>query len=328
MKKLKRLIFIFFIILIILVIVYFFVSLLPNKRKNINFYFEVNAPIKSIEVLKVGEEPFSILRAEDEKFEISGLKGVPLDFNLCGIVFNFMKNVPAEHVFTPKEAPDAYGGLTFSFTVRDLNDNKHILNIYKKTADGSSYYCKKEGANELAVVKFKDVEPILNSKLSYVDKKLFSTYSKTFGDDGLCNGDGVKSCVVHRKNLKEPLKFEVDDKGSVLYVGGGDFKVTEDIKKSVENAPALLVADGVFCVKPSEENFKSCGLNEPLASIEYVVDYKNYVIDIGNVARAEQIPGYKENSNDLNILKYYYVYMHGLDVIYIVDENSLPWLKF
>lgn len=328
MKNLKRSIFISFFVLIILVILYFFISLLPSRRKNVNFYFNVSAPIKSIEVLKAGEEPFSILRAEDDRFEISGLKGVPLDFNLCGIVFNFMKNVPAEHVFMPKEAQDAYGDVSFSFKVCDLNDNKYVLNIYKKTADGGSYYCKKAGVNELAVVSFKDVEPILNSKLSYVDRKLFSQYNKTFGDDGLCNGDGVKSCVVNRKNLNAPLKFEVDESGSVLYLGSGDFKITEDVKKSVENAPSLLVADSVFCVKPSEEDFKNCGLKEPLASIEYVIDYKNYVINIGNVAKAEQLPSYKENSNELNILKYYYVYVSGLDVIYVVDENSLPWLKF
>ncbi len=168
------------------------------------------------------------------------------------------------------------------------------------------------------------MEQILLDKLDYVNLKLIKNYEKTFGEDGKYNGDGVQKCEVERKDLKNSLKFETNDKGDVVLISPKDFEIDKNYKKIIEDAPHLLNARKVYCAKPTKEDIKKAGIDDPMAIVKYVIDGKKYVFKIGNIFKVEQIG---ESENKINSLKYYYVMLDGQDVIYVLPENLLPWLE-
>ena len=90
----------------------------------------------------------------------------------------------------------------------------------------------------------------------------------------------------------------------------------------------MLVADEVVCLKPSKEEIEKFGLNSPLEVLEYKIDEVKYVVRIGGVHKVEQIPvNENEEKEGVETFKHYYVLVDGIEAVYSVPENSIPWLK-
>ena len=327
MKKLKNVIVVSFFVLVVLIGFYCIVKKNPEKKETNKIYFEIEAKkLKNIKVQKDGEKPFNVF-----KYGIDNLKNVPLNKEQIDELFGFFSKIETNHIFLPKENLAAYGlnKPVFKFFINS-NGSNYNISVGNKTFEGDGYYIyledKTNKNKEIAVVKSYLIEHILKPKFSYVDLKLIKPYEKTFGSDGKYNGDGVQKCCVTGKNSKNILKFQVNEKGEVV-VFPKTFKLTDKVKTIIEKGPQFLIAKDVFSIKPSEEQLEKCGLKNPKAEIYYVIDYCRYKIRIGNLFKIEQLPNYKSEES-VKSLKYYYVLVEGKDVIYILNENVLPWLEF
>lgn len=306
----------------------FVLNKLPNKEEPFKTYYEVkNSNFKLIKVNKKGEEPYSILSNNN----ITGLEKIPLNERLINELFNFVSKVEVERVFTPLEDLDEYGLKKPEFVFEiETEGEKFNLDVGKKTLDNSGYYIKirdeKNNEEKIAIVNFTKIEKFLVNKLGYVSLNLIPHYEKTFGEDGKYNGDGVQKCTIERKDLKEPLNFETNEKGEIVVKSPSSLKLTDEIKQTVEKSAYLLRAQEVFKIKPEEKEIKECGFKNPTAIVSYVIDDKKYVIKIGGVAKIKDNVNSEEAEKN-NLIKYYYVMLEGVDVVYILSEANLPWIK-
>ena len=329
MKNIRKAILISCIILIFLGIICFVVSFIPKKKQISDVYYESGFKnFEKIEVLKANEEPFTVY-----KDKISGISNVPVDDGLIKFLFNFVEKIKSDYIFSPKEDLNNYG-LKNPCCVFNVSgpEEKFSLKVGNKTADKSGYYLiKEDSAKEkdlkIAVISSQMVEKILIGKLGYIKLRFVPYYEKTFGQDGQYNKDGVQKCVIKFNEINKTLNFETDEKGKFI-LKNDEKKLDKEKIKIVEKAPSYLIAKEVFCVNPSEKELKRCGLTSPKILAEYLIDDKKYCFKIGKIAKMDQLMKPKKDVNDskIDVLKYYYFYVEGIDAIYIVNENVLPWL--
>ncbi len=327
MKNLKKIIIFSFSILLFFIAILFTLNSFSKKEDFSKIYYEIkNFNLNSIKVSKKDEESYVILNNK-----IVGLEKIPLNEGLINELFNFLSKIEVERIFTPLEDLVEYGlkKPEFVFEV-ETEEEKFNLEVGKKSLDGLGYYIKVKGEKvkdeKIAIVNFSKIEKFLINKVGYVNLNLKPTYETTFGEDGKYNGDGLQKCKIERKDLKEPLEFKVNEKGEIVIAFPSSFNLTDEIKKTIERSAYLLRAQEVYKVNPTEKEIKECGFKNSTAIVSYVIDDKKYVIRIGGVAKVKDKPKFEEEEQN-NLTKYYYVMLDGVDVIYILDEESLPWLK-
>lgn len=328
LKNLKKSILVIFLILLFFLGLLVFLKFSFKKEKKLETFFEVSNLTK-IEVLKKGEPAFSVLK----NYLVSDLEKVPINKELVDELFNFMSKIKADYVFNTNENLKEFGLLNpaFKFKLKGNDSKEWVLNVGEKNHSKTGYYvnlkAENEKENKIAILNTNKIEPFLITKLGYVKLNLVEPYEKTFGEDGLYNQDGVRRCLIKRKDLKDSLEFETDEKGNIFVKSPKNFKFSNSEIVEIEKGPNLLVAKDVFLVKPSQQDLEKCGFLNPTAVVEYLIDSKKYCIKIGGVFKVEAVENSAKEEKEVKTLKYYYVLVEGMDVIYILSENLLPWIK-
>ncbi len=328
LKNLKKLILVFFLVLVFFVGLLVFLKFSFKKQKETKTFFEISNLTK-IEVLKKEEQPFNVLK----NYSVSGLEKIPINKELVDGLFSFMSKIKADYVFQTDLNLKEFGLLNpnFKFKLTTKDSKEFVLNVGKQNHSKTGYYvnlnAKNFKENKIAIVNSNRIEPFLNGKTNYVKLNLVEPYEKSFGEDGIYNEDGVRSCLIKRKDLKEPLEFQTDKKGNLFVKSPKNFSISEQEINEIEKGPSLLVAKDVFLVKPSEKDLEKCGFFSPTAVVEYLIDSKKYRIKIGGVFKVEPIEDGLEKEKEVKTLKHYYVLVEGVNLIYILSENLLPWLK-
>lgn len=140
--------------------------------------------------------------------------------------------------------------------------------------------------------------------------------------------------TVTRKDLDYEIKFEDDSKN---YAEGEVSLASSQVMISpvyayldITNSNSImyglwgLTATDVVKVHPTEEDFKTYGLDDPFCTVDLDAELLNYHLDIGNVSQYQL----DENGNPTAAPAEYYCYFRGVDIIYTFASSEVPWAIF
>ncbi|WP_124100304.1 DUF4340 domain-containing protein [Ruminococcus sp. Marseille-P6503] len=175
-----------------------------------------------------------------------------------------------------------------------------------------------------------DVYMILNSRVSYfIEPKENLVDTSLIEDPGDSDMPDYGTLTVRRSDLDYDMVFENDpyDKEGMVSSQVMTEPIFSYLNVSVSSATTHgmwgLSAESAVKIFPDEEDFKTYGLDEPLAEVTFKGDGYNYDLKIGD-------PIYEENDDGEQTAEIasYYCYLtgvDGVDCVWTVSADSLPW---
>lgn len=211
---------------------------------------------------------------------------------------------------------------TGQFTVTFTDGSERTFKIGDvSTKNRYRYFC--EDGNS-------DVYMMLNSRISYFTESVNSFVDTTLianpGDD---NMPDYGKLTIKRTDIDYEMSFEQDDESESSVVSAQ--VMTEPIfaylnitgSSATTHGMYGLAAESVEVVKPTEEDFKKYGLDEPFAEVTFKGDGYDYDLKIGDSINATTSDG--EETTEIGS---YYCYLSGVegeDCIWVVSASNLPW---
>lgn len=204
-------------------------------------------------------------------------------------------------------------------TAEFTNSEKTVRKLYvgNKTPKGTAHYFMMEGDPAVYTVNIGEMTPYLNDKWYAVIKTVFSSA----GSEAVIN-----KMTVSRPDIDYDIVIEYDtrlDDENNMVANSSLYVMTSPVFRELnpENCDAVtnsvfgLTATELGIVNPNEEDMVTCGITEPSAVL--TVEEKggnklhltigNEIVDeLGNRGR--------------------FVYVEGIEIIYVFDTSLLPWL--
>ena len=223
-----------------------------------------------------------------------------------------------------------------------LADGSPKASCEVKLRDGSSYTVyygidsPDANARYVRLSDSRDVYTVLlNSSNYFYNRK--EDYVSLVITEELSNNNTTPTLdymTVTRKDLDYEIKFEDDTKNysaDEISMASSQVMVEPvfaylDITNSNDIMYGLwgLTAYDIVCLHPTEEDFKKYGLADPFCTVHLDAELQVYHLDIGDVAQYVLDDTGAETSEPA----LYYVYFEGIDIIYTVTKDEVPYVDF
>jgi hypothetical protein len=304
------------------------------------FADDVTNDVKTV-VFSNTEGDFEIYRqtdATDDEDAVFALKGYEDYAQESSIVKTLANNIvglqTAQTVVEDTDDLDKFGlgDDAIKATVTLDNGETESFRIGDLCSDTSYKYFCLEGENTVYTV---DVSKVNNYSYG-IQKFLSKTMLDSLDDD---SDVYVTSLRISRDSLDYDIYLAYDqaladendsDDSSAAATGNDtiDLAMVEPVACNLQATNADSTVNGLFgltasdiaILSPSEDDFASCGLDNPICTVTCTTsDDKEYVLKVGNT--------YNSSDED-DSEEYYYVYLEGgnSDIVYGVTKDSLTWL--
>lgn len=196
------------------------------------------------------------------------------------------------------------------------------------TPDGKTRYVRRADSNDVYTTL------LTSSNYMFYEKEDFISLIVT---DELTNNNTAPTLdhmTITRKDLDYVIEF-VDD--SKKYSSEEVTMASSQVMISpvyayldITNSNAImyglwgLTALDVVCVRPTEEQLSEYGLTDPFCEINLDAELQNYNLKIGNVCQYEL----DENGENTTVPYSFYCYFNGVDAIYVMSSDEVPWATF
>lgn len=194
--------------------------------------------------------------------------------------------------------------------------------------DDNTRYMRLEDSN--------DVYTVLNSSSNYFFNRKEDFVSLVITEEISSNDTAptLDYMVITRKDLDYDIKFEDDTKN---YSAGEVSMASSQVMiepvyayLDITNSNAImyglwgLTAYDVECLHPTEEDLKKYGLDDPFCTVNLDAELQNYHLDIGNVAQYIL----DDTGAETDEAALYYVYFRGIDAVYTITSDEVPYATF
>lgn len=203
-------------------------------------------------------------------------------------------------------------------TAEFTNSEKTVRKLYigNKTPKGTAHYFMMEGSPAVYTVNIGEMTPYLNDKWYAVVKTVFSAA----GSETV-----IDKMTISRPDIDYDIVIEYDTRlddennmvaNSSLYVMTSPVfrELNPETCDAVTNSVFGLTATELGIVNPNEEDMVTCGIAEPNAVLTVEANGSNLHLSIGN----EIVDEFGNRGR--------FVYVEGIDIIYVFDTSLLPWL--
>ncbi len=270
---------------------------------------------------------------DDIKWAIEGVSGLPISSESLGNVIENAATLTAQQ--TVVEAPEdisIYGldapsaKVTTVFT--DSSGTTNTLILGNEVPDGINRYFMLEGDDTVYTARKSDMQYFLNDKYDLVNKVIYK--AKTAADENdTTDYTRINKMTISRKDLDYDVVIEYDirqEDDSIMTGNSTQYVMTSPAFRDLNPETSSEITSGIFgftatdlgILNPTEEDAVKCGLADPEAIVKTEInggDTLNFYI--GDVC-------YDDDGSKLGR----YVIADGINVIYVIDEASLPWLTF
>ncbi len=203
-------------------------------------------------------------------------------------------------------------------TAEFTNSEKTVRKLYigNKTPKGTAHYFMMEGDPAVYTVNIGEMTPYLNDKWYAVVKTVFSAASAETVIDKM---------TISRPDIDYDIVIEYDtrlDDEANMVANSSLYVMTSPVFRELNPETCDAVTNNVFgltatelgIVNPNEEDMVTCGIAEPSAVLTVEANGSNLHLSIGN-----EIVDELGNRGR-------FVYVEGIDIIYVFDTSLLPWL--
>ncbi len=207
-----------------------------------------------------------------------------------------------------------------SVTAEFTDSSKTVRKLYvgNKTPKGTAHYFMMEGDPAVYTVNVGEMNCYLNDKWYAVVKTVFSAAAGT--------ETVIDKMTISRPDLDYDIVIEYDtrlDDEDNMVANSSLYVMTSPVFRELNPENCDAVTNGVFgltatelgIVNPNEEDMDTCGITKPSAVLTVEANGGNNLhLTIGNEI-------VDEDGN-----RGRFVYVEGIDIIYVFENSLLPWL--
>ncbi|NLZ47122.1 MAG: DUF4340 domain-containing protein [Clostridiales bacterium] len=214
----------------------------------------------------------------------------------------------------------------FTTQFSDTNNTTKVFLIGDESPEMGYYYVTEEGTNKVYTVQ--------GNKLLYFMQKVeyFVNLTILAEPSSETEWPTIEDLSVERKDWDYAVRFRTEENqveglmsSQVMY---------EPIYSSLNITHSTAVTHGMWGlaaadtekVFPTDEDFKTYGISEPNAKVTMKTPNITYTLYIGNPIYTKDDEG-----KDTAIVQGYYAYIEGvkgINAIYIIEPDSVPWATF
>ena len=214
--------------------------------------------------------------------------------------------------------------VTVNFT--DSSNTVKTLIVGNLAPDGNKRYLMVEGDSKVYTVYNNAVSCFLNDKYSAVNRTVYTAKSAESEED-TTDYTRINKMTIKRPDLDYDFVIEYDvrlDDPDSMNANSSSYVITSPVYRDLNPENSADVTDGIFgltasdlaVLNPTEEDMNDYGINEPLADVSVEINGGDTLrFRIGS-----------ECYDDEGVKEGYFVYVDGINIIYIFAESSLPWL--
>ncbi|MCD7730718.1 MAG: DUF4340 domain-containing protein [Oscillospiraceae bacterium] len=188
------------------------------------------------------------------------------------------------------------------------------------------YMCFK-GENTVYTVKNSAVSFSLNDKRECVNKTVYTAYTSTDSED-TTDYTKINRLTVSRSDIDYDIVIEYDtrlDDEDAIVSNSSQYRMTSpvvldlnpDTSSAVTGDMFGLTASDFAVIEPTEDELAEYGFDEPSGVIDADIVGGEFKLTVGNAVT-------DENGTQTG----WYAMAEGINVIYIFDTASLPWMTF
>lgn len=228
-----------------------------------------------------------------------------------------MENVEDMSIYGLAEPSAEY---TVSFD--DASKSQYTVKIGNKVP-GSSIYSYMSIGDEKTVYTVKDSDVAFSKEdpRNCVDKVVF-VQKTAENEDDKTDYSLVKKLTISRKDLDYDIVIGYDtrlDDANIMTSNSSSYRMSEPVVLDINPEKGAEVMGGMFgltasdfaAIRPEESDLAQYGLDDPQLVVTADTESGEFTLKIGNKA---------ENGG-------YYGMACDINMVYIFDEASLPWLK-
>ena len=217
---------------------------------------------------------------------------------------------------------------TIAMTFKDNKYEPVNCIIGMKNLGENAWYFKTEDSNTVYLVSNSALSFAFTEELDYVQ---LSTLVDAFDSEN----DIVNRIRIERPDLKnglvlDKLEEETDKEFQSVYVGyamSSHNNILADDEKDMDIVYGMfgISASDVVTVKPTEDDKKKYGLDDPYCTVTMVANEEEVTkLYIGDAVYTTETD--EETGKETKYITGYYAMISGKDVIYVFAPDSLPWI--
>lgn len=300
-------------------------SLVYDKNPHDISKLEITNEHGTYEVVRAGD-------GDNAVWTIVELANLPMSSGNMGTLLENAASVTAQQTVVESADDLSIYGLseplaTVSATFSDSGNTVKKLFIGNLTPSGTMHYAMVEGDPKVYTILNSKVNCFLENKY-YVLNKIIYTVKSAADENDTTDYTRINKMTITRSDLDYDFVIEYDvrlDDESIMIANSSSYVVTSPVFRELNPETSAAVMDGIFgltasdfgILNPNEEDFAACGITEPAAEVLFEINGGDVIhITIGNEC-------FDEDGTKLGR----YIYVDGAAIIYIFEENSLPWLN-
>ena len=280
----------------------------------------------SYKVTRVGE-------GDSAAWSIEGISELPINSSdFTSIIENAAALTAQQTVAENPEDISIYGldvpSAKVTSVYSDSAGTVNTLILGNLVPDGINRYFMLEGDPKVYTVKNSSVRYFLDDKYDLVNKVVYTVRTAS-GENDTTDYTRINKMTIKRADLDYDVVIEYDvriEDDSIMTGNSSNYVMTEPAFRDLNPQTSSEITGGIFgltasklgIVHPDETDMEITGINSPSAEVAVEInggDTLNFRI------------GNESFDNDGEKLGRY-VYAEGIDIIYIFEESSLPWLNF
>lgn len=264
------------------------------------------------------------------EFNIKELSGIVQDSSYKSSTVNDISKLEAYKLVEENASDLEKYGLTkprikFTVVFGDDSETTYLIGGDDVNKQRYCYFCE-DGKSDVYMVLKSRMSGVFSRKEDFVTKALTSIELGNEGEYG--------KLTVKRRDLDYDMVFEQahENKGMIVsaQVMVEPLYASLNITKSADITHGIAALNAQSCemIYPEEKDFKTYGLDDPLAEVIYEENGKVYNLKIGDPIYLKN-----ENGEDTREVEAYYGYltatgMTGMDCIWRIRADNAKWASF
>ena len=270
-------------------------------------------------------------RYADDFWTIPDVSGLPLNYTaIQGIIDECASVTAKQTVVESADDISIYGldspTITAEITFDGTNASEKKLIIGDETPKSGSYYFMIEGDETVYTIASSAITYLSYDEFDCINKVLYADVTDDDTEDDY-DPKKINSIVISRKDIDYDIRliYDVrqDDENAItgnssthIMVDPVELDLNPDNCDSVLNGVFGLTADGVAVAAPTDEQLEEYGLKDPFGTVDFDINAGAFKLYIGN-------PVYDENNKKTG----YYCMADGVDIIYTLNTDNIPWAE-
>lgn len=273
---------------------------------------------------------YRVKRLGTSKWAVEDLVDYSIDTSATSSIANSAASVTAADT-VEQEAEDLskYGltqpQATVKVAINDAENTTHEFLVGNAAPTGNQYYVCLKGEKTVYVVRQSYLNDFLVVKYSFIGKGLVPAYPQ----DAMPT---VNELIIERENMDKPIILSYvpvgDDEKGVFseHVLKSPVDAILDVGKTTNTIYGMfgLTAKEAIMPAPTTEQLAEYGLDTPFCTVKLTSGQQFYELKIGNTITVTTEG--KEGEPSITTTTGYYAMLEGIDVVYAIAPESLPWV--